>query len=131
MPNSSRSAATAATPRSDDRQPGSAGAGEVQRLHVSARYSEAAVFNGVIYLAGMVPECAELDIRSQTANVLAQIDQRLDEAGSDKTRLLRVQIYLSSIADIAAELGFTESGAFHRAFKKWTGARPSEYRRKF
>ena len=32
MPNSSRSAATAATPRSDDRQPGSAGAGEVQRL---------------------------------------------------------------------------------------------------
>ena len=69
---------------------------------MAARYSEAAVFNGVVYLAGMVPECPETDIRSQTANVLAQIDHRLAEAGSSKTRLLRVQIYLRDIADIAA-----------------------------
>ena len=79
-----------------------AGGAGVQRLHVSPRYSEAAVFNGVVYFAGMVPECAELDIRSQTANVLAQIDERLAEVGSDKTLLLRVQIYLSHISDIAA-----------------------------
>jgi enamine deaminase RidA (YjgF/YER057c/UK114 family) len=75
---------------------------QIQRLHVAARYSEAAVHNGVVYLAGMVPECTEGDIRSQTADVLRQIDQRLLEAGSDKTRLLRVQIYLTDIRDIAA-----------------------------
>ena len=74
----------------------------IERLHVAARYSEAAIFNGVVYLAGMVPECAETDIRSQTTDVLRQIDQRLQEAGSDKTRLLRVQIYLTDIRDIAA-----------------------------
>ena len=74
----------------------------IERLHVAARYSEAAIFNGVVYLAGMVPECAQTDIRSQTADVLRQIDQRLHEAGSDKTRLLRVQIYLADIADIGA-----------------------------
>jgi len=74
----------------------------VERLHVAARYSEAAIFNGVVYLAGMVPECAATDIRSQTADVLGQIDQSLREAGSDKTRLLRVQIYLADIRDIAA-----------------------------
>jgi enamine deaminase RidA (YjgF/YER057c/UK114 family) len=74
----------------------------LQRFGVGSRYSEAAVFNGVVYLAGMVPECPELDIRSQTANILAQIDARLAEMGSDKTRLLRVQIYLSHISDIAA-----------------------------
>ena len=74
----------------------------IARLHVAARYSEAAIFNGVVYLAGMVPECAETDIASQTADVLRQIDQRLKEAGSDKTRLLRVQIYLADIQDIAA-----------------------------
>ena len=73
---------------------------KLQRLHVAARYSEAAVFNGVVYLAGMVPECTESDIRSQTADVLRQIDLRLAEAGSDKTRLLRVQIYLADIQDI-------------------------------
>ena len=75
---------------------------DIQRLHVAARYSEAAIFNGVVYLAGMVPECETTDIRSQTADVLRQIDQRLTEAGSDKTRILRTQIYLKDITDIAA-----------------------------
>jgi len=75
---------------------------DIQRLHVAARYSEAAVFNGVVYLAGMVPECEASDIRSQTADVLRQIDLRLAEAGSDKTRILRTQIYLQNITDIAA-----------------------------
>ena len=75
---------------------------DIQRLHVAARYSEAAVFNGVVYLAGMVPECEATDIRSQTADVLRQIDVRLAEAGSDKTRILRTQIYLKDIADITA-----------------------------
>lgn len=34
----------------------------------------------------------------------------------------------ASITDIAIELGFTESSAFHRAFRKWTGLSPSAYR---
>ncbi|WP_020656919.1 AraC family transcriptional regulator [Massilia niastensis] len=34
----------------------------------------------------------------------------------------------SSVTDIACELGFSEASAFHRAFKKWTGANPGEYR---
>ena len=75
---------------------------DIQRLHVAARYSEAAVFNGVVYLAGMVPECEATDIRSQTADVLQQIDLRLAECNSDKSRILRTQIYLRDIADIAA-----------------------------
>ncbi len=74
----------------------------LQRFHVGARLSEAAVFNGVVYLAGMVPERGDTDIRGQTADVLAQIDQRLAECGSDKTRLLRAQIFLTDIADITA-----------------------------
>lgn len=72
------------------------------RWHVGNRLSEAAVFHGVVYLAGMVPERGDTDIRGQTTDVLNQIDQRLAECGSDKTRLLRVQIYLSDIADIGA-----------------------------
>ena len=72
------------------------------RHGVAARYSEAAVFNGVVYLAGMVPERGDTDIRGQTEDVLAQVAQRLLEAGSDKSRILRAQIYLTNIADIAA-----------------------------
>ena len=74
----------------------------ITRHGVAARYSEASVFNGVVYLAGMVPEGAATDIRSQTQDVLAQIDTHLAALGSDKTRLLRVQIYLADIADIGA-----------------------------
>ena len=59
---------------------------ELRRLHVAARYSEAAVFNGVVYLAGMVPECDATDIAAQTADVLAQVDRRLAECGSDRSR---------------------------------------------
>lgn len=33
-----------------------------------------------------------------------------------------------AISEIAHRLGFQEPSAFHRAFKKWTGAQPGEYR---
>lgn len=35
-----------------------------------------------------------------------------------------------SIADIASLLGFSEQSAFQRAFKRWTGETPGEYRKK-
>jgi AraC-like DNA-binding protein len=35
-----------------------------------------------------------------------------------------------SIADIAGALGFQETSAFHRAFKRWSGVQPGEYRRR-
>ncbi|HEY4713091.1 MAG TPA: AraC family transcriptional regulator, partial [Aquirhabdus sp.] len=38
--------------------------------------------------------------------------------------------YSKSMMDIATELGFAEPSAFHRAFKKWTGMTPGEYRQK-
>lgn len=73
---------------------------DIQRIGMTPRLSEAAVFNGIVYLAGMVPERGDTDIRGQTEDVLAQVEQRLQEAGSDKSRILRAQIYLKNIADI-------------------------------
>ncbi len=35
-----------------------------------------------------------------------------------------------SVAEIAGLLGFQETSAFHRAFKKWSGVQPGEYRRR-
>ena len=75
---------------------------DIQRIGMAARYSEAAVFNGVVYLAGMVPERGDTTIEGQTEDVLGQVQQRLMEAGSDKSRILRTQIYLADIQDIAA-----------------------------
>jgi AraC-like DNA-binding protein len=33
-----------------------------------------------------------------------------------------------ALADIALQLGFSDASTFHRAFKKWTGLAPGEYR---
>lgn len=74
----------------------------MQRLHVATRYSEAAIYQGVVYLAGQVPEDASADIAGQTEQVLGLIDQLLAQAGSDKTQLLMVTIYLADMADYAA-----------------------------
>lgn len=74
----------------------------ITRHGMAARYSEAAVFNGVVYLAGMVPERGDSDISAQTQDVLDQVQQQLQAAGSDKSRILRAQIYLKDIQDIGA-----------------------------
>jgi enamine deaminase RidA (YjgF/YER057c/UK114 family) len=74
----------------------------VQRFEVGARMSEMAVHNGVCYLAGQVAESAAPSIEAQTREVLAAVDRLLARAGSDKSKLLRVQIYLADLADFAA-----------------------------
>ena len=66
----------------------------VQRYDVGARMSEMAVHNGVCYLAGQVAVGGAPDIGAQTREVLAAIDGLLAKAGTDKTRILRAQIYL-------------------------------------
>ncbi|MDR7268589.1 enamine deaminase RidA (YjgF/YER057c/UK114 family) [Pelomonas saccharophila] len=71
----------------------------VERFDIGARLSEMAVYNGVAYLAGQVPEDASADITGQTAQVLAAIDKLLERAGTDKSRILRAQIYLADRAD--------------------------------
>ena len=57
---------------------------DLKRYNVEHRYSDAAVHNGVVYVAGQVPE-ATLDagIAEQTAEVLAIIDRVLAANGSD------------------------------------------------
>jgi enamine deaminase RidA (YjgF/YER057c/UK114 family) len=74
----------------------------IQRFDVGPRMSEMAVYNGVAYLAGQVAADASLDIRGQTRQVLAAIDALLERAGSDKSKILRAQIFLADLADFAA-----------------------------
>ncbi|RZU02514.1 enamine deaminase RidA (YjgF/YER057c/UK114 family) [Rivibacter subsaxonicus] len=74
----------------------------IQRFDVGARLSEMSVYNGVAYLAGQVPADASLDMRDQTRQVLAAIDALLARAGTDKSRLLMVQIFITDVADFPA-----------------------------
>ncbi len=69
------------------------------RLEVGATLSEAAIFNGVIYLAGQVADDVTQNIEGQTRAVLAHVDRLLGLAGSDPTRILMCQVYLADIKD--------------------------------
>nr|WP_299847690.1 RidA family protein [uncultured Paracoccus sp.] len=57
--------------------------------------------NDTIYLAGQVADDTSQAIQGQTRQVLDKIDQLLSEAGSDKSNVLSVTIWLADIADFA------------------------------
>ena len=73
---------------------------ELTRIGMAARYSEAAIFQGIIFLAGQVPETTlDANIEAQTEEVLGLIEELLQQNGSDKRRILMCQIFLSDLAD--------------------------------
>lgn len=88
-------------------------------------------------LPGMVPDFEQL--AQELGMTPATLRRRLQEEGEsyqsikDQLRRDLAISYLShsnrSVTDIALELGFAERSAFHRAFRKWTGASPGKFRR--
>ncbi|GCB02444.1 RidA family protein [Ralstonia sp. SET104] len=77
---------------------------DIQRLHTNARMSQIVIANGIVHLAGQVPDAA-FDFKSvteQTNNILARIDTLLAEAGVDKTRLISANIWLTDAKHFAA-----------------------------
>lgn len=74
----------------------------VQRIDTTSRYSEAVIVNGLIFFAGMVPDTEAHDIKSQTENVLKQVDALLERCLSDRNKLVDATIFLADLADYAA-----------------------------
>lgn len=73
----------------------------IQRHGTTRRYSDSVVYNGTIYLVE-VPANLDADIRGQAANLLESLERLLLQAGSSKSRLLMVTIYLSDMENYAA-----------------------------
>lgn len=73
----------------------------IERIEVGPRMSNAVVHNGVVYLAGVVAADASANTTGQTEQILAKIDSLLAAAGSDKTKILKANIWLSNIAQFA------------------------------
>jgi AraC-like DNA-binding protein len=89
-------------------------------------------------LPGDLPEFDVL--AAELSTTPATLRRRLHEDGTSFQLIkdqLRRDIAISHLShsqrsamDIGLELGFSERSAFHRAFKKWTGASPGEFRRR-
>ena len=92
----------------------------VQRLHVSNRFSEVAIAGNLVHLAGQLASDFDLDIKGQTQQTFDMIDQFLADAGTDKSHILSVTIYLKDIEnDYAAfnevwDAGVTDIDALPR-----------------
>ncbi|OBX06020.1 aminoacrylate peracid reductase [Gallibacterium genomosp. 3] len=90
----------------------------IKRIDAGARLSEATIYGGIVYLAGQVPEDTSLDAYGQTKQVLQLIDNLLAQSNSDKSRILRAEIFLANMADYAE---------MNRAWDEWViaGAAPA------
>ncbi len=73
---------------------------DITRIETGPRMSQAAIHNGLVYLAGQVAKPGA-PVAEQTEAVLAEIDRLLAAAGSDKTRILTAQIWMADMADFA------------------------------
>lgn len=100
-------------------------AAQIRRLMRTARCHEWPSFEGFAELLHMTPSTLRRRLVDEGASYQDIKDKLRRDIAID---------YLchtsSSVTDIACELGFSEASAFHRAFKKWTGANPGEYRQR-
>ncbi len=69
----------------------------IQRIGIDKRMSQAVIYGGVVYLSGQVAKGDTIE--DQTLAVLQQIDDLLEAAGSDKSRVLSATIWLADMID--------------------------------
>jgi enamine deaminase RidA (YjgF/YER057c/UK114 family) len=73
----------------------------ITRHHGNQRMSQIVIHGDTVYLAGQVAADAGADITVQTQQVLGKIEALLEEAGSDKSKMLSAQIWLANIGHFA------------------------------
>lgn len=70
----------------------------LKRIEPGNRMSSAVIHGRKVYLAGFVAEAAAgKSVAEQTADILAQIDDVLKQAGTDKTNIIKANIWLTDI----------------------------------
>ena len=73
----------------------------IERVRPGPRMSQAVVHAGIVYLSGQVA-ATSATTEGQTREILATIDQLLQQTGSSKSQLLSATIWLTDIGDFAA-----------------------------
>ncbi|MGJ8527078.1 Rid family hydrolase [Maritalea sp.] len=71
----------------------------MQRIQSGKRHSNAVITNGLIFSSGLATQHPGSSVGEQTAEILAQIDDLLEEIKSGRELLVRVDIALADITD--------------------------------
>lgn len=70
----------------------------IERIKAGPRMSQAVIHGNTVYLAGQVADDTDADVAGQTRQILAKIEGLLAEAGTDKSKVLSANVWLSDIA---------------------------------
>lgn len=84
----------------------------IEHLDSGEILSQAVEHGGVVYVCGLTPDDLTADVLGQTEQVLAKIDDRLAQCGTDKSKLLAATVYLTDI---------TQKPEMNEAWKAWLG----------
>jgi len=70
----------------------------IKRINTGPLLSSGVVHGNTVYLAGLTADDAKADVKGQTKQILDKIDRFLKEAGTDKSKILSANIWLTDIA---------------------------------
>jgi enamine deaminase RidA (YjgF/YER057c/UK114 family) len=74
----------------------------IERHDIGPRMSKAVVHGDTVYLAGIVADNPKgKNVTEQTKDIVSQIDGLLAKAGTDKTKLLSANIFITDMANFA------------------------------
>lgn len=112
--------------------------GKISMLYRRDREVARRVREALAGALGQAPSLEEIAARLHMSS--RTLHRRLEAEGTSfravrdalrrEVALERLQKTRRSVADIAAELGYSEPSAFFRAFQGWTGQAPSTYRKR-
>jgi enamine deaminase RidA (YjgF/YER057c/UK114 family) len=86
----------------------------IERHDIGPRMSKAVVHGNTVYLAGIVADNPKgKSVNEQTKDILKQIDGFLAKAGTDKTKLLSANIWITDMANF---------GEMNAAWDSWVAA---------
>lgn len=73
----------------------------IERQHSNQRMSQLVSFANLVWTAGQVAKDPSQDMAGQTQQILDQIDALLADAGTDKSKLISANIWVSDIRQFA------------------------------
>lgn len=74
----------------------------IKYYQVGPLMAQAVAYNGTVSIAGQVADNRKAGIEEQTRDVLAKIDALLAAAGTSKSRLVTLNVFLPHITDFEA-----------------------------
>ena len=75
---------------------------KIERKEISPRMSQIVIHGDTVYLAGTVAHASKgKSVAEQTREILSTIDSHLKQAGTDKSKVLSANIWITDMANFA------------------------------